>query len=271
MDIKIDDIGINDIGIGRVSVPPISNSIDPTIVSGPLYVPVVVDIGKPIVNIPGCVEAHPSNEGKSNNLNEDDPKGTMTFCDAGVPNYNPIQYEPEQMVITRPTPVPKTNEPEKPKPKTEEIPTPPASEVPPTPEIECPTQKQLLEEPVGFIFDGGRQRVTGYELQGNQCVRLVEDVKLLEQVVNAIPPAGTITTTATIAVVATTSALLAKPFADILLKVVKPTVKKILKKVATIRGKQLKVESVRDRRVEQRLRNEAISKLKSVAAKTKKK
>ena len=75
MDIKIDDIGINDIGIGRVSVPPISNSIDPTIVSGPLYVPVVVDIGKPIVNIPGCVEAHPSNEGKSNNLNEDDPKG----------------------------------------------------------------------------------------------------------------------------------------------------------------------------------------------------
>ena len=101
------------------------------------------------------------------------------------------------------------------------------------------------------------------------CIR--DSVKILEQVVNAIPPAGTITTTASIAVVATTSALLAKPFADILLRVIKPTIKKVLKKVATIRGKQLKVESVRDRRVEQRLRNEAISKLKSVAAKTKKK
>ena len=271
MDIKIDDIGINDIGIGRVNVPPISNSIDPPIVSRPLYVPVVVDIGKPIVNIPGCVEAHETNNAKNNQVKDDDPKGMMTFCDAGVPNFSPIQYEPDQMIITRPAPV-DTRTGEKPKPpEPEELPTPPASEIPPTPEIECPTQKQLLEEPVGFIFDGGRQRVTGYELQGNQCVRLIEDVKILEQVVNAIPPAGTITTTATIAVVATTSALLAKPFADILLKVVKPTVKKVLKKIATIRGKQLKVESVRDRRVDQRLRNEAISKLKSVAAKTKKK
>ena len=154
-------------------------------------------------------------------------------------------------MITRPTPVPKTDTPERPKPKTE-VPESPKTKIPETPEIECPTQKQLIEEPVGFIFDGGRQRVTGYELQGNQCVRLVEDVKILEQVVNAIPPAGTITTTSSIAVVNTTSALFRlNPLADILLKVVKPTVKKVLKKIATLSGgKQLKVESVRDRRVE---------------------
>jgi len=271
MDIRIDDIGVRDIVIGDINIPSITTSVDPTVLSGPLYVPVVIDIGQPIVNVPGCVEAHETNNAKNNQVSSDDPKGTITYCDAGVPNYDPIQFEPEEMIITRPAPVPKTDTPEKPKPKTEELPTPPAAEIPSTPEIECPTQKQLLEEPVGFIFDGGRQRVTGYELQDTQCVRLVEDVKILEQVVNAIPPAGVITTTATIAVVATTSALLAKPFADILLKVVKPTVKKVLKKVAQIRGKQLKVESVRERQVEQRLRNEAISKLKSVAAKTKKK
>ena len=58
--------------------------------------------------------------------------------------------------------------------------------------------------------------------------------------------------------VATTSALLAKPLADLLLKVVKPTIKKVIKKIAAIRGKKVKVESVRDRRDEQRQRSAAI-------------
>jgi hypothetical protein len=39
-----------------------------------------------------------------------------------------------------------------------------------------------------------------------------------DQIVQNIPSAGMITTTATIAVVATTSALLAKPLADLLLR-----------------------------------------------------
>ena len=56
----------------------------------PYAAPVTVDIGSPIVDIPGCVEAHEVDE---NNMLEDaDPKGTKTFCDAGVPSYNPIDY-----------------------------------------------------------------------------------------------------------------------------------------------------------------------------------
>ena len=47
--------------------------------------------------------------------------------------------------------------------------------------------------------------------------------------------AGKVTTTASIAVVATTSALLAKPLVDLLLKAVKPAVKKVMKKIAAIR------------------------------------
>ena len=73
-----------------------------------------------------------------------------------------------------------------------------------------------------------------------------------------------VTTTASIAVVATSSALLAKPLADLLLKVVKPTVKKVLKKVATLRGKKIPVQSLRERLAEQRQRNEAVKKLRSV-------
>ena len=87
---------------------------------------------------------------------------------------------------------------------------------------------------------------------------VTENLSIPDQIVQNIPNPGVVTTTASIAVVATTSALLAKPLADLLLKVVKPTVKKVIKKIAAIRGKEVKVESVRDRRDEQRQRSAAI-------------
>jgi len=70
-------------------------------------------------------------------------------------------------------------------------------------------------------------------------------------------------TTGGIAVVATGSALAAKPLADILLKAVKPTVKKIMKKISKIRGKEEVFLSVAERRAEQRERNQAIKALRS--------
>ena len=71
-----------------------------------------------------------------------------------------------------------------------------------------------------------------------------------------------VTTTASIAVVATSSALLAKPLADLVLKAVKPTVKKVMKKIASLRGKKLPVLSRSEKIAEQRVRNHAIRKLK---------
>ena len=66
----------------------------------------MVNIGVPVVDIPGCVEAHQTNNAKNNAIKEEDPKGTYTICDAGIPSFNPINYEPEQMIFTRPAPVP---------------------------------------------------------------------------------------------------------------------------------------------------------------------
>ena len=263
------EIKINDIQIQEIPTYNLNNTSNAI----PFAAPVTVNIGVPVVDIPGCVEAHETNNPKNNQVNTDDPKGTVTFCDAGVPNFNPIDYSPEEMVITRSTPVDtRIKQDEKTSEQTESLPTPPAPKPPlNTAKIECPTQKQLAEEPVGFIFDSGRKEVTGYKLVGTQCVREVRDVPIIEQAINGLPPTGTVITTGGIAVVATTSALLAKPFADILLKVIKPVVKKVLKKVATIRGKQMKILSVEERRAEQRDRNQAIAKLKSVVAKTKKK
>ena len=267
---SIPDIRISNIDIGDIDVDPIVVRIPPP---APVYrsLPVTVDIGVPIVDMPGCVEAHEQNttRERSGVISDDDPKGVKTYCDAGTPSFNPMDYNKDELEMTGERPVPEFKGSQ---PKNEAQPTPATKDIPKetAPKIECPTQKQLSEEPVGFVFDSGRKEVTGYKLVGNQCIREVRDVPIIEQAINGLPPTGTVITTGGIAVVATTSALLAKPFADILLKVIKPTVKKVLKKVAQIRGKKPKVESVRERRAEQRQRNEAIAKLRAVKAKTKK-
>ena len=53
-----------------------------------------------------------------------------------------------------------------------------------------------------------------------------------------LPTVGTVSTTAVIATVATTSALFAKPLADLILRVVKPVIKKVMTKVNSIMGRQ---------------------------------
>ena len=251
----IPEIRVRDLGVGPIDIWVAPEPRTPVV--PPIY-PVTTQIGVPIVDMPGCVEAHEANEDDNFKINEDDPKGVKVFCDAGVPSFNPMDYNRSQLKMSGERPVPEfkgqmpDNTLDAPQPQV----NPPAIA---TPIPECPTDEQLSKEPLGFIFDSGRKIITGYELSpAGQCLRIVEDVPLIEQAINGLPPTGTVITTGGIAVVATTSALLAKPFADILLKVIKPTVKKVLKKVASIRGKSLKVQSLRDRRVEQRQRNAAI-------------
>ena len=249
---EINDISITGIDIQDVRIPE-SRVLTPNAL--PLDPPVTLDLGFPIVNVPGCVESHSQNNTKNNNLIENDPKGTITYCDAGVPSYDPLQFEPDQIVPTYPSGI-DTRKREEPDP-----PEPPAAAPPPTRTeavtVNCPARDQELKNPVGKILEGNK-KITGYELVGNECIMVTEDLGITDQIVANIPNAGMVTTTASIAVVATSSALLAKPAVDLLLKVVKPTVKKILKKVSQIRGKVSKIESVKDRRRDQRHRNRAI-------------
>lgn len=260
-------VEVRELGIGPIDIWVAPEAQTPVV---PSVSPVTTVIGVPVVDIPGCVEAHEVSDNNKNAVT-DDPKGAKTYCDAGVPSFNPMDYNKEQLQFQKPaTPSYKGESPKPPPPEPATDAVNAAGKVT-TAVIQCPTQEQLSKEPIGFIFDSGRKEITGYRLEGTQCIREVSDVPLISQALNGLPPAGTVITTGGIAVVATTSALLAKPFADILLKVIKPTVKKVMKKVAAIRGKQLAVLSVEERRAEQRDRNQAIAKLKSVAAKTKKK
>ena len=217
-------------------------------------IPVTVDIGFPVVDMPGCVEAR-----ETDDLREVDPRGNMTFCDGQVPSFNPPNFEPNQKLPTRPSGV-DTRQPKTP--PTGELPipkTPPASAV-----IECPTPAQNAKEPVGTYIEGFRKKVTDYQLVGNQCIQITEKVPIPEQVIAGLPSAGSVMMTGSIAVVATASALMAKPLADVLLKVIKPTVKKVMKKIAAIRGKKVPALSVAERQDLQRERTQAIRALRSV-------
>jgi len=263
---KIPEITSTDIKIGEIQIPKVITANE-YYTSTPLAPPVVVNIGVPIVDIPGCVEAHETNP-NSKTIAGDDPKGLVTYCDGNLPSYNPINFEPNQIVPTRPSGV-DTRKKEEPKtPPIDELPipkTPPVSAV-----IQCPTASQNAKEPVGTYIEGFRKKVTDYQLIGNECVQITEAVPIPQQIIAGLPSAGAVMTTGGIAVIATTSALMAKPLADILLKVVKPTVKKVMKKVAKIRGKQPEVLSVRDRQDLQRERSHAIRELRSVFPRKKK-
>jgi len=217
--------------------------------------PITNQIGVPIVDIPGCVEAHDVDE--NNMLEGDDPKGVKTFCDGQVPSFNPIDYNKDELQFTGEAQVPPVRPPEAPEVESPEIPKKTN-----TAEVECPTEAQELKEPIGTLVENGTKKIVEYRLVGKECIPVKEEIRIPDQIVQAIPSAGAITTTGGIAVVATTSALLAKPLADLVLKAVKPTVKKVIKKIAAIRGKSVPVQSLKDRQAEQRLRNHAIRKLK---------
>ena len=83
---------------------------------------------------------------------------------------------------------------------------------------------------IGDLSQSGKERVKGYKLSVDKltCITEWEDVPFIDEY---LPSVGVVTTTAGIAAVATTSALLAKPIADLLLKVIKPIVKKTIAKV----------------------------------------
>jgi hypothetical protein len=217
-------------------------------------VPVTVDIGFPVVDVPGCVEAR-----ETDDLREVDPRGNMVFCDGQVPSFNPPTFEPNQMLPTQ-RPKVDTRQPKAPEAPDLPIPKTPAA----TAKIDCPTAAQAAKEPVGTYIEGFRKKVTDYQLIGNQCIQITEKVPIPEQVIAGLPSPGSVVMTGGIAVIATASALMAKPLADVLLKVIKPTVKKVMKKIAAIKGKEVPVLSVVERQDLQRERTQAIRALRSV-------
>ena len=211
----------------------------------PIDVPVTVLAGTPIVNMPGCVKVHKENAKNPANRNKmlvnDDPKQSVTLCDAGMPYYQPPDYDYRELswqtVYMDQDQEPEGVNTEAPDAPVPDTPNPPPTEAPEG-DPECPGPLDLR---LGAVGPNQKEKVVGHELQPDPnnlnkkiCVTLYEDIGVVEQY---LPSAQVVVTTATIASVAASSALLAKPLADLLLKVVKPAVKKVIGKVNAILGK----------------------------------
>ena len=198
-----------------------------------LVPPVVLNIGNPIVDMPGCVKAHQDNQmhvsglPKDKNLVDQDPDKAMIVCDATVPSYDAMNYEPEQLIITREVEPP----PVSPPPEPPEAEVPDTGDVAPETEFLCPGPNQPR---VGDLTQKGDERVIGHEekeIDGvKTCVVLYEDTTLVEKL---LPSTNQVTTTTAIAVVATAAAA-ATP---ILLRVVKPIITKVWKTIQKKFGK----------------------------------
>ena len=215
---------IRDVRIGEIKdigAPPVRDIFTGLPVAIPQSPPVTVTIGSPIVDIPGCVEYNPNGPG----LVKDDPSGTYTLCDGQVPSFNPIDYEPEGMVMTGPPePVPEVD-----------------GNVPEIPET--PVIPKINKTPVPIITEEPKKEV----------VEVPEEPTWVEEY---LPSAQEVSTTVMIATAAAMSAVFGKPIAELLLKLVKPVVKKVVDKINKARGKEVPILSVFERRQLQRRERE---------------
>ena len=224
----IDEINIQQVTIPQLDgrswiyqVPAVPNN-DP---------PVTVRLGFPIVELPGCVEAHPDNKiGASKlpldrNLVNDDPDGVKVLCPNGeYPSYDALNYEPEQIIPTTPAPPPPV--------------APPAPEIPNTGDIvtkketPCPGPGQLR---VGDVTQSGDERVVGHRLleDGKTCETLYEPTSVVEKY---LPPLNQAATVTSLAIVATAGAA-ATP---LLIRIIRPIVKKIWATIQKKLGKEVK-------------------------------
>jgi len=217
-----------------------------THVTTPLAPPVVTVVGTPVVDMPGCVKVHKENAKRdpssNKNLVNDDPKGNVVLCDAGMPYYEPPDYDARELTWQTVTPDQEEGDEglnlEEPNVDAPDTPTPDTN-IPTDKEIECPPPNARR---IGDRNQKGDEQVKEYKLtpDGKICETIWEPVPVVDQY---LPSVGTITTTATIATVATASALFAKPIADLLLKVIKPAVKKVMAKVNQMLGRQTRKPS----------------------------
>jgi hypothetical protein len=206
--------------IREIGIPPVRSIFtglpEPVITN--ISPPVTITIGSPIVDLPGCVEYNPAGPGVDN-----DPNGNRIICDATAPSFNPIDYDPDDMVFTGPPePIPELDL------ETPEIPQTP---LPPTP------------KPPDVPF------VTATEEEKEETVEIIEEPTFVEKY---LPSANEVTTTVTVAMAAATAAVFGKPLAELLLKIIRPSVKKIVQKAKNKVGVKEVVLSVSERRQLQR-------------------
>ena len=172
----------------------------------------------PEIDVPGCTYQHRDIKNTGNrNLLLEDPNGVFTTCDFPFPGFVPLDYTPENLVITEEAPI--SNDP----PPLPEATIPEIPEIPKDKDIELAPCPGKNNQRVGDFRNEKRlERVIGHERgqDGVECITLYEDVPFVDQY---IPEPSTIVSTAVIGLVAASSPLI--------LNIIKPAIKNIVKKL----------------------------------------
>ena len=212
--------------------------------------PVTLQLGFPIVEMPGCVRMHKDNKDHitkmpfDHDLVNQDEKGSTTLCPHGeYPTFDAMDYTPEQILITQEVPPPPVQPP----------PTPPEFKPDAIPKTEnkevlCPGPAQLR---VGDVTQSGDERVVGHQLSadGKTCETLYEPTTAVEKY---LPSINQTTTTVAIAVVATAGAaatpLLLRVFKPVITKLWKTFQKKLGKKVDPLTRAEIQTNKYREKK-----------------------
>ena len=164
---EIPEIGIREVNIPEVYIPEVYNPN-----------PVLPVISNLEINTAGCTYQHRDIKNTGNTqLLLDDPNGVFTTCDSVFPNFYPIDYRPDQLVITEDLPI------------TNDAPPMPEADIPKT---ETPKEKKEIKiEPCppkdapfmagDYRNDKKIQRLVKYEKTiGGSCDPIWEDVPFRE-------------------------------------------------------------------------------------------
>ena len=261
----IEQIGVNGTGIPLIRTNNIQRTYNPNVrvvdvnqiadtriwvqnpsASVPQAPPATVYAGTPIVDMPGCVLVHKENVKNPKNRNKmlvnDDPNQNVVLCDGGMPYFTAPEYDARELTWQTVYGEPEEQQSGVDTKDTGDVTPPETPEPPPTEEPEgdpdCPGP---LSPRIGSVGPNEKEKVIGHELQPDPnnfnkkiCVALYEDIGVVEQY---LPSPQVATTTAVIASVAGASALLAKPLAELLLRVFRPAIKQVLTKVNAVLGK----------------------------------
>ena len=191
-------------------------------------VPILNNISKPIVDIPGCVRVHRNNLTSLIDSDKDE-YGTYTDCgNFSIPSFEPLQYNPNEFVYTQ-SETPQNQEQEFVQPTVEPPKYEPKKKKDDPLFVACPGKK---DQRVGdYRNEFKLERVIGHERSedGTECITLYESTKFIEQY---IPNPPQLVSTALIASVAATTPLL--------LNLVKPLIRQGFKRLS--KPKKDKVE-----------------------------
>ena len=207
-------IEIPDIQIREIYIPDVPE----------IYSPHYIEIAKPPdIDVPGCTYQHRDIKNTGNrNLLLEDPNGVFTTCDFPFPGFVPLDYTPQNIIITEQAPVDNQEDSSSGKQNTE-IPEAKKEEIviPPCP---GPKDQRLFD----FRNEKRLERVISHKRgdDGIECITVYENVPFVDQY---IPEPSTIVSTAIIGLVAASS-----PF---ILNLIKPAIKNIVKKLTKRKDK----------------------------------